>query len=261
MPQYNTIIVEQRDKIAKLSFNRPSKLNAINLEVLGEVESALLDFEKDSSVGIVVLTGTGEKAFVAGSDIGLLNTFGTGTGIQYAETGHRVIGMVQNFRKPVIAAVNGYALGSGCEIILACHIRIASDNAQFGFPEVGLGLIPGHGGTQRLARLVGIGKATELILTGNSIDAREALRIGLVNKVVPPTDLGKTVETTARVILSRSPSAVRIALRALNANFEMPLRDGIRFETELFKECLTTDDFREGTTAFIEKRKPIFKGK
>jgi enoyl-CoA hydratase len=169
--------------------------------------------------------------------------------------------MVQNFRKPVIAAVNGYALGSGCEIILACHIRIASDNAQFGFPEVGLGLIPGHGGTQRLARLVGIGKATELILTGNSIDAREALRIGLVNKVVPPTDLGKTVETTARVILSRSPSAVRIALRALNANFEMPLRDGIRFETELFKECLTTDDFREGTTAFIEKRKPIFKGK
>jgi enoyl-CoA hydratase len=126
---------------------------------------------------------------------------------------------------------------------------------------VGLGLIPGHGGTQRLARLVGIGKATELILTGNSIDAHEALRIGLVNKVVPPTDLGKTVETSARVILSRSPSAIRIALRALNANFEMPLRDGIRFETELFKECLTTDDFREGTTAFIEKRKPIFKGK
>jgi enoyl-CoA hydratase len=261
MPQYNTIIVECKNKIAKLTFNRPAKLNAINLEVLEEVERAFLGFEKDKSVGIIIVTGAGEKAFVAGSDIGMLATFDGGKGTLYAEVGHRVLGMIQNFPKPVIAEINGYALGSGCEIILACHLRIAAENAQFGLPEVGLGLIPGHGGTQRLARLVGIGKATELIFTGISINAQEALRIGLVNKVVPLTELNQTVEATANTILSKSPSAISIAIRALNANFEMPLRDGIRYETELFRECLLTEDFHEGTKAFLEKRKPIFKGK
>ncbi len=261
MPPYQTILVDRKDSIAILTFNRPAKLNAINLEVLGEVERAFTEFEKDPSVGIIILTGSGEKAFVAGSDIGLLATFDGEKGTHYAKVGHRVLSKIQNFPKPVIAAINGYALGSGCEIIIACHIRIASENAQFGLPEVGLGLIPGHGGTQRLARLIGIGKATELILTGNTIDVHEALRIGLVTKLVPLAELSRVVEATARVILSKSPSAIRIALRALNANFEKPLEEGIRFETELFRECLTTEDSHEGTKAFLEKRKPVFTGK
>jgi enoyl-CoA hydratase len=261
MPPYQRIIIDRKNSIATLTFNRPAKLNAINLEVLGEVEHAFCEFDKDPSIGVIILTGSGEKAFVAGSDIGLLATFDRERGAHYADVGHRILGMIQNFPKPVIAAVNGYALGSGCEIILACHIRIAADTAQFGLPEVGLGLIPGHGGTQRLARIIGIGNATELILTGNIINAKEALRIGLVTKIVPIAELNRAVETTARTILAKSPAAIKIAIRALNANFEKPLGEGIRFETELFKECLATEDFHEGTRAFLEKRKPAFKGK
>jgi enoyl-CoA hydratase len=185
---YNYIIVDVKNKIGWLTFNRPDKLNAINLQVIDELRRAFESFEQDSNVGVIILTGAGEKAFVAGSDISILATYDSEMAKKYSNVGNSLLSYIQNFPKPVIAAVNGFALGSGCEIAMACHIRIASENAKFGQPEVNLGLIPGHGGTQRLARIVGIGKAMELTLTGNVIDANEAFRIGLVNKIVPLTE-------------------------------------------------------------------------
>ena len=257
---YKNLLIEKKGKIATLTINRPEKLNAVNFEVLKEIENALYDCRKDPTIGVIILTGAGEKSFVAGSDISLLSTLNPRTGFNYAKLGHRVLNKIQNSPKPVIAGINGYALGSGCEMILACHIRIATSNARFGFPEVGLGLIPGHGGTQRLARIVGMGNATEMILTGKTLSAEDALKIGLVNMLVPPDELRKTLEEISNTILSKSLSAIKIALRAINFNFDHPLKVGLRKEIELFKECLTQNDFREGTKAFMEKRKPEFKG-
>lgn len=258
---YQYIILEVKNKIAWLTFNRPDKLNAVNLQVIEEVRQAFASFETDTNVGVVILTGAGEKAFVAGSDIGILATYDPAAAKNYSEVGNKVLSYIQNFPKPVIAAVNGFALGSGCEIAMACHIRIASDNAKFGQPEVNLGLIPGHGGTQRLARIVGIGKAMELTLTGNVIDANEAFRIGLVNKVLPLAELKSTTEALAQTILTKAPPAIALAIKALNSNLEMPLTNGLKYEAELFSECFKTEDMKEGTKAFLEKRKPVFKGK
>ncbi len=258
---YKTILLEISERIALITFNRPDKLNAVNLEVISELENIINELENNSEVGVLILTGAGEKSFVAGSDISALATFTPDQAKEYSLIGNRVLSKIQNYTKPVIAAVNGFALGSGCEIALACHIRLASDNAKFGQPEVNLGLIPGHGGTQRLARVVGIGKAFELILTGGNIDANEALRIGLVNKVVPQSDLKNFAFELAKTILTKSPVAIGIAIKAINANLEKPLSDGLHFEAELFKECFATEDFVEGTKAFLEKRKPNFKGK
>ncbi|MDI6779469.1 MAG: enoyl-CoA hydratase-related protein [Bacteroidota bacterium] len=258
---YQTILVNISDRIAVVTINRPDKLNAVNLQVIDELKNAFQGFENNPEVGVVILTGAGEKAFVAGSDIGVLSTYDAVSAKRYSEMGNTVLSMIQNFPKPVIAAVNGFALGSGCEIAMACHIRIASENAKFGQPEVNLGLIPGHGGTQRLARIVGIGRAMEMTLTGNTIDANEAFRMGLVNKVVPLTELKKVAEDSAKTILSKSPAAISLAIKAINSNLELPLDAGLKLEAELFSECFKTEDFFEGTKAFLEKRKPVFKGK
>jgi enoyl-CoA hydratase len=258
---YQTILVEIKDRIAYLTINRPDKLNAVNLQVVDEMKQAFQSFEKDTNVGVIILTGAGEKAFVAGSDIGTLATYDPANAKKYSEIGNGVLSAIQKFSKPVIAAVNGFALGSGCEIAMACHIRIASENAKFGQPEVNLGLIPGHGGTQRLARIVGIGKAMELTLTGNTVDASEAFRIGLINKVVPLAELMSAAEVMARAILVKAPIAIALAIKAINATQEMLLKDGLSHEAALFSECFKTEDFIEGTKAFLEKRKPVFKGK
>jgi len=258
---YQTILIEIKDRIAYLTINRPDKLNAVNLQVIDEVKQAFQSFENDTNVGVIILMGSGEKAFVAGSDISALSAYSPVEAKKYSEVGNKVLTYIQNFPKPVIAAVNGFALGSGCEIAMACHIRIASENAKFGQPEVNLGLIPGHGGTQRLARIVGIGKAMELTLTGNTIDASEAFRIGLVNKVVSLAELIPAAEAKAKTILTKAPIAIALAIKAINATQEMSLTDGLNHEAELFSACFKTEDFVEGTRAFLEKRKPVFKGK
>jgi len=249
------------DRIATVTINRPDKLNALNAQCKSELREFFTKAKSDESIGVVILTGAGEKAFVAGTDIGELTALDVESGKEFAEGGQAIFDLIQHLGKPVIAAVNGYALGGGCELALACHIRIASENARFGQPEVNLGIIPGYGGTQRLARLVGVGKAAELILTGNQIDAQEAMRIGLVNRVVPLAELLPTCESIARTILSKAHIAVRMALKAINTNLETPLSDGLRVEAALFGECCGTEDFKEGTRAFLEKRKASFVGR
>lgn len=258
---YQTLLISVSDRIARLTINRPDKLNALNVQCKAELKEFFTNAKNDENIGIVIITGFGQKAFVAGTDIGELTVLGVDTGKEFAEGGQAIFDLIQHFGKPVIAAVNGYALGGGCELALACHIRIASENAKLGHPEVNLGTIPGYGGTQRLARLIGVGRATELILTGNQIDAQEALRIGLVNKIVPATELMPTAENIAKTILSKGQLAVRMALKALNASLETPLSEGLRVEATLFGECCGTADFKEGTKAFLEKRKPAFTGK
>lgn len=258
---YNTLLVNIKDRIAIVTINRPDKLNALNAQCKSELKDLFTNLKTNPDVDAVILTGAGEKAFVAGTDIGELTLLNAKTGREFSEGGISILDLIQHLGKPVIAAVNGYALGGGCELAMACHIRIASENAKFGQPEVNLGTFPGYGGTQRLPRLIGHGRAMEMILTGNPIDANEAYRIGLVNKVVPQADLLSTTETMARTIISKGQPAVRLALKAINAILEKSLSDGLKYEAELWGECCDTEDFKEGTKAFIEKRKPAFKGK
>lgn len=258
---YNTIIVETAGRIAHVTINRPDKLNALNAQAKAELKQAFEIIKNDSNVDVVILTGAGEKAFVAGTDIKELTELNTESGKIFSEDGQSVFNLIENLGKPVIAAVNGYVLGGGTELALACHIRIASENAKFGQPEVNLGIIPGYGGTQRLARLIGKGRAMELILTGDQIDAQEAYRIGLVNKVVSQAELMKTAEAVAQKILSKGQLAIRLALKAVNMTAETNLTDGQALEASLFGLCCGTEDFKEGTKAFLEKRKPEFKSK
>ncbi len=258
---YQTLLVETTNRIAVVTINRPDKLNALNAQAkreLGELFGAL---RADPEVDVVILTGAGEKAFVAGTDIAELTALNPHTGREFAEGGQAVFDKIQHLGKPVIAAVNGYALGGGCEIALACHIRIASENAKFGQPEVNLGIIPGYGGTQRLARLVGAGKAMEMILTGAQVAAQEAHRIGLVNAVVPQAELLNAARAMATAILTKGQLAIRMAIKAINATLEAPLSDGLKIEAGLFGECCGTADFKEGTTAFLQKRPAQFTGK
>ena len=258
---YKTLEVARRDRIAFVTINRPDKLNALNAQAKSELKELFLDIQQDAEVDVIILTGSGQKAFVAGTDIKELRELDEPSGRLFSEGGQAVFNLIENLGKPVIAAVNGYALGGGAELALACHIRIASDNAKFGQPEVNLGIIPGYGGTQRLARLVGTGRAMELILTGEQVDAQEALRIGLVNKVVPQPELMKSAESIARKIISKSQVAVRLALMAVNATKETSLTSGQSFEAELFGRCCASEDFKEGTSAFLEKRRPAFRNK
>ncbi|MGA2623219.1 MAG: enoyl-CoA hydratase-related protein [Bacteroidota bacterium] len=258
---YSTLLVKVTDRIAVVTVNRPDKLNALNAQCKNELRDLFMSLKTNHDVDAVILTGAGEKSFVAGTDISELATLNAETGKEFASGGQSLFDLIQHLGKPVIAAVNGYALGGGCELALACHMRIASENAKFGQPEVSLGIIPGYGGTQRLSRLVGSGKAAELILTGNQIDAQEALRIGLVNRVVPQKELLAAAEAIARTITSKGQIAIRIALKAINASMEMPLSEGLKVEASLFGDCCSTQDAKEGVKAFLEKRKPEFKGK
>jgi enoyl-CoA hydratase len=254
------ILVEKSDRLAWLTLNRPEKLNALNNEVLRELEQVIADLEQDPEVGAVVITGSGEKAFVAGADIAELKTLDTAGARIQALRGQAVFQRIESMPKPVIAAVNGFALGGGCELALACHIRIASENARFGLPEASLGIIPGYGGTQRLPRLVGKGVALDMILSAEMVSAADALRMGLVSRVVPQADLRAAAEKLARTILSRGPLALRSVLAAVHEGIEMPLAQGQQYEAALFGLLAASQDMQEGMGAFLEKRPAQFKG-
>ncbi len=248
------------DRAAWITLQRPEKLNALNNEVLKELEQAFAALEFDDRVGAVVLTGSGDKAFVAGADIAELAALDTAAARRQALAGQAVFDRIEGFPKPVVAAVNGFALGGGCELALACHIRVASENARFGLPEVSLGVIPGYGGTQRLPRLVGKGVALDLILSGEMVPAADALRIGLVSRVFPAAELRAGVDKLVRTILSRGPLALRSALDAVHQGLEMPQEKGLQFEAALFGLLASSQDMKEGMAAFLEKRPARFMG-
>jgi enoyl-CoA hydratase len=252
---------ENRDGVLIVTIDRPKVLNALNAQTVGEIGEAFEAAREDDGVKAVIVTGGGEKAFVAGADINELATMTPISGKATASKGQGVFFEIERFPKPVIAAINGYALGGGCELALACHIRIASENAQIGLPEVTLGIIPGYGGTQRLARLVGKGKALEIICTADRIGAADAEKIGLVNKVVPADQLMSVAEEMARKIASRGPVAVRCAIEAVMSGSEMPFEEGQFLEATLFGLLCATDDMKEGMKAFLEKRAANFTGK
>jgi len=258
---YETLLFEIRDAIAFITINRPDKLNALNDQVMAELGQAADRITAEDAIRGVILTGAGPKAFVAGADIADLAKQGPFDGKARALRGQAVLRRLETCGKPVVAAVNGFALGGGCELALACHIRIASDNAKFGQPEVKLGIAPGYGGTQRLPRLVGKGRALQLILTGEMIDAAEAYRIGLVNKVVPAAELAVESEKLVRGILAMGPLAVRLALEAVERGLDMSLDEGLLLEANHFGLLAATADMKEGLTAFLEKRAPKFAGR
>jgi enoyl-CoA hydratase len=255
------VLYETKDGIARITINRPEKLNALDRRTMQEIDRIVTAAGEDRSVGVLIFTGAGERAFVAGADIVELSSQTPVEGAAYARTGQAVLDRLERLGKPSIAAINGYALGGGLELAMACTLRLAVESAKLGQPEVALGIIPGFGGTQRLARLVGAGRALELILTGEPIDAREALRIGLVNRVVPPADILTAAESLARTILTRGPVALRYALQAVREGLQMTLDEGLLMEAALFGLSCATEDMREGTRAFVEKRKPAFKGR
>ncbi len=261
MPQsYETLIVERRHRVALITINRPEKRNALNIQTRQEGAAALDELREDESIGVVVFTGAGDKAFIAGADIA---EFAGRTAITQRDVmlGRSLFTAIDAFPKPVIAMVNGYCLGGGCELALACDLRIASETASFGQPEINLGIIPGGGGTQRLTRLIGEGKAMEMILTGDIIDAKTAHTIGLVNMVVPAEDLeAKTMEIANR-ISEKSPIALRMAKEAVRIASRSTLDEGLRREVDLFALCFSSEDKDEGVRAFLEKRKPEFRGK
>jgi enoyl-CoA hydratase len=255
---YQNLLVEIKNKIAVVKINRPDKLNALNSVTMNGLKNVFTELDKDESVYVVILTGSGEKGFVAGADISELSKLDTISGKEFSEKGQEVFDIIENLSKPVIAAVNGFALGGGCEIALACHIRLASVNAKFGQPEVNLGIIPGYGGTQRLTRLINSGRAVEYILTGDMINADEAYRLGLVNHVYPQNELMDKAFEMAMKIIAKGQTSVRLAIKAVNIVDEVSCKEGQNFEASLFAICCGTEDFKEGTSAFLEKRKPEF---
>ncbi len=261
MSTFQNIITENKEGILTITINRPDKLNALNKNTIEELSTALKTAETNDSVKVIILTGSGQKAFVAGADISEFANYNGEQGKALSADGHvKLFDLLQNLTKPVIAAVNGFALGGGLELAMACHIRIASDNAKMGLPEVSLGVIPGYGGTQRLTQLVGKGKALEMIMTADMITAEDALKWGLVNHVTTQDNLLIKCNEMASKIISRSPSAIASAIRSVNANFQDGV-NGFEVEIEEFGKCFVTQDFKEGTTAFLEKRKPKFTGK
>jgi enoyl-CoA hydratase len=258
---FDTLLLERDGAVASITINRPKVLNALNTQTIEELRRAILDLKQDDGVRAVILTGAGEKSFVAGADINELAVQTPTGGREHALTGQHVFDLIENMGKPVIAAINGYALGGGCELAMACTLRIAADTAKLGQPEVGLGLIPGYAGTQRLPRLVGKGKAMELILTGAPISADEAQRIGLVNRVVPAAALMTEARALAAELAKGAPIAMRYIINAINKGVEMPFAEACQYEATLFGLVASTEDMREGTTAFLEKRKAEFKGR
>lgn len=259
--EYQNLILEKDGKIAIVKINRPDKLNALNAATMEDIKNVFHTLRNDDAVHVIILTGTGEKAFVAGADISEINKLNMISAKAFAEKGQEIFYSVENMNKPVIAAVNGFALGGGCELALSCHIRLASDNAKFGQPEVNLGIIPGYGGTQRLTRLINSGRSAEMIFTGDLIDANEALRIGLVNHVYPQAELLPKAIEMANKIAAKGQHAVRLALKSINIVDQVSDSEGQKYEASLFAICCGTEDFKEGTNAFLEKRKPNFTNK
>lgn len=255
---YNNLIIEQEGEVVTITIDRPSKLNALNKETLSELHDAFADADLDKNTRVIILTGAGEKAFVAGADISEFSDFNVKQGADLARKGQELVfDFIENLSTPVIAAINGFALGGGLELAIACHFRIASENAKMGLPEVSLGVIPGYGGTQRLPQLVGKGKAMEMIMTARMINADEALKVGLVNYTVTQEELLPLAEKLANKIIQNSPLAITSAIKAVNAGFKEGV-NGYAKEIEQFGKCFGTDDFTEGTTAFLEKQKADF---
>jgi len=255
---YKNIVLEYADKCAYITINRPKKLNALNKETISELHEVFKEVEKDKDIRVVILTGSGEKAFVAGADISEFADFNESQGSELARKGQEILfSFIEDLNTPVIAAVNGFALGGGLELAMACHFRVAGDNAKMGLPEVSLGVIPGYGGTQRLPQLVGKGKAMEMIMTAGMISAEEARSFGLVNYVVSQEELIPLCEKLADKITKNSGTAISAAIKAINANFKEGI-NGFGVEIDQFGNCFGTKDFKEGTSAFLEKRKPKF---
>ncbi len=255
---YNNIFLETFNQIAKVVINRPKKLNSLNIETIAELHQAISIADRDNNIRVIIITGAGEKAFVAGADISEFSNFTANQGYDLSLNGHqKLFDFIENLSKPVIAAINGFALGGGLELAMSCHIRIASENAKMGLPEVSLGVIPGYGGTQRLPQLIGKGKAMELILTGGMIDANNALSLGLVNKVVSQENLMEASNEIAVKILKNSSLAIKASIAVINSNYKDGI-DGYEVERREFGNCFQNEDFVEGTKAFLEKRRPNF---
>jgi len=259
--RFENLLLEHDGATAIVTINRPAVLNALNAPTIDALRRVMLELQRDADVRVIVLTGAGEKAFVAGADINELAVQTPTGGREHALRGQHVFDLIENLGKPVVAAINGFALGGGCELAMACTLRVAADTARLGQPEINLGLIPGYAGTQRLSRVVGKGRALEMILTGAPVAAAEALRIGLVNRVVPAADLLAEARKLAAQLAASAPVAVRYIIDAVNKGLEMPFGEACRYEATLFGLVASTDDMREGTKAFLEKRKPTFTGK
>ncbi len=257
---YQTLLTSLDQGILTITVNRPDKLNAINKQVMNDLHAVISEVEGTDAIKGAILTGAGSKAFVAGADISEFTGLSHGEGMDMARWGQNVFFRIENCTKPVIAAVNGFALGGGCELAMACHFRVASENAKFGQPEVNLGLVPGYGGTQRLVQYVGKGRALELLMTGGMIDAATALQYGLVNYVVPAEEAVAKAKSILEVIITKAPLALAHCIKAANAVYN-EAQNGYEVEIEAFGDCFKTEDMKEGATAFLEKRKPVFKGK
>ena len=257
---FDNLLVERDGAVAVLTINRPTVLNALNTQTIDELRRAMLDVQRDSSARVVIVTGAGGKSFVAGADISELAALSPTAGRDHALAGQHVFDVIENLGKPVIAAINGFALGGGCELAMACTLRIAADTARIGQPEIALGLIPGYAGTQRLSRLVGRGRAMEMLLTGAHVPADEALRIGLVHRVVPAADLMSEARALAAQLAKGAPIAIRYIINAVNKGAEMPFAEACQYEATLFGLVASPDDMREATAAFLEKRKAEYKG-
>ncbi len=260
MKQFSTLITDLSEGILLITINREEKMNALNKAVISDLDEIMEEVYRDAEIKGVIITGKGPKSFVAGADISEFQGMDKAAGMAMAKRGHAVFNKIEQCSKPVIAAVNGFALGGGCELAMACHLRIASENARFGQPEVNLGLIPGYGGTQRLTQLIGKGKALELLMTADMIDASCAEKLGLVNKVVQTVELIEVSKATMKKITSKAPFAIAQVIQSVYAHFKDGI-DGFDTEIDLFGSCVTTEDFTEGTQAFLEKRKATFKGK
>ena len=255
------LLLEPRGPVMVLTVNRPDRLNALSRDTLAQIGRAVRAFAEDTAQGALIVTGAGEKSFVAGADIAELAALGPAEAEEYSRSGQAVMDLIERSAKPVIAAINGYALGGGCELALACHVRIAAENAVLGLPEVGLGTIPGYGGTQRLPRLIGLGRAIELVVTGRRVRADEALALGLVSRVVPQAALLAEAESLALAILRNGPLAVAAALEAMRDGMQLPLDAGLRLESGKFGRLAASEDMHEGLRAFIEKRPADFQGR